>query len=376
MESPQLVTERAGTRRAPSASLRKMIVGGAVLVGVCTLGVIGYLLAGWSFGDAVYMVVITIFGVGYGEVRPIVTWPLRGLTAAIIFAGYGAVIYTVGGFIQMVVDGEINTALGVRRMSRDIKRLENHVVVCGVGRMGRQLAAELHAANRPFVAIDTDQVIVDQAESLGYLALRGDASDEEVLSQAGIERASVLASVLSDDAANVFVTLTARSMRSDLKIVARGENQRTEQKLLDCGADRVVLPTAIGASKMSQMILRPTADELFDQLGRGATAAGVDMVDFGLEFDQIEIAADSSLAGRTLSQLEVRGAHGYLVVGIRHADGNTVLHPSSDTMLGVGDTVVVLGYGDDIMEIEARPTAPTAITYRGARMTLDGDSGP
>ncbi|MEL6983426.1 MAG: potassium channel protein [Actinomycetota bacterium] len=350
-----------------------MIVGGLVLAGVCTFGVLGYLVAGWDFGDAIYMVVITIFGVGYGEVHPIDTWPLRGLTAMVIVVGYGAVIYTVGGFIQMVVDGELNTALGVRRMTRDIAKLENHVVVCGIGRMGRKLAAELHAAGKPFVAVDANPTIVDQAETLGYLALHGDASDEEVLSRAGIERASVLASVLSDDAANVFVTLTARSMRSDLMIVARGENQRTESKLLDCGADRVVLPTAIGASKMSQMILRPTADELFDQLGRGTTTAGVDMVDFGLEFDQVEIGADSSLAGRTLSQLDIRGAHGYLVVGVRHADGNTVLHPSGDTRLGVGDTVVVLGYGDDMMEVEARPTAPRSITYRGARMTLDGD---
>jgi voltage-gated potassium channel len=242
-----------------------------------------------------------------------------------------------------------------------------------MGRMGRQVAAELHSAGRPFVVVDTSAAIVEQAESLGYLGLHGDASDEAVLSRAGIERASVLASVLSDDAANVFVTLTARSMRADLMIVARGENQRTEHKLLGCGADRVVLPTAIGASKMSQMILRPTADELFDQLGRGTTTAGVDMVDFGLEFDQIEIGAGSTLAGRTLGQLEVRGAHGYLVVGVRHADGDTVLHPSADTRLGVGDTVVVLGYGDDIMEIGARPTAPRSITYRGAQMTLDDD---
>lgn len=352
-----------------------MTAGGLVLAGICGIGIIGYLLAGWALTDAIYMVVITIFGVGYGEVQPIDSWPLRGLTAMVIVVGYGAVIYTVGGFIQMVVDGELNDAMGERRMTREIGKLEHHVVVCGLGRMGRQLAAELHAAAKPFVAIDLDPMAVEQAVADGYLALHGDASEETVLSRAGIERASVLATVLSDDAANVFVTLTAHTLRPDLTIVARGENRRTENKLFGCGADKVVLPTAIGASKMSQLILRPTADELFDQLGRGTSAGGVDLVDFGLEFDQIEIGPDSPLTGSTLAQLEVRGAHGYLVVGIRGAAGETVLHPSADTPLQVGDTVVVLGYGDDIMDVGAKPRPqPREISYRGTQTTIDDGS--
>lgn len=367
--------------RPSSASIRKMMVGGMVLGAVCGLGVLGYLLAGWRLDDAIYMVVITIFGVGYGEVQPIESWPLRTLTTVVIVAGYGAVIYTIGGFIQLVVDGELNSALGARRMTREIDKLDEHVIICGLGRMGIRLAAELHDKAKPFAAIDLDPAVVAHAESLGYLAMVGDASDESVLTRAGVSRAAMLAAVLSDDAANVFVTLTAHSMQPELPIVARGENERTETKLLSCGADRVVLPTAIGAAKMSQMILRPTADELFDQLGRNqlgsnelghTAAAGFDLVNFGLEFEQVEITPDSPLADHALGELEVKGAHGYLVFGVRHADGTTVLHPPAETKLHAGDTIVILGYEDDVLEVGTKqPSGRRSITYRGAQTFID-----
>lgn len=336
-----------------SSSMRKMAGGVAVFLGVCAVGALGYMLAGWSLDDAVYMVIITIFGVGFEEVQPVSSVPLRVLTILVIIVGYGAVIYTVGGFIQLVIDGELNRFLGARRMTRDIDQMQGHTIVCGMGRMGQHLCRELQSAGRPFVVVDASDNVVDHAGRLGFLALTGDASDEETLRRAGIDRATILATVLPDDATNVFITLTAKAMNPKLLIVARAENPRTEPKLTACGADRVVMPTTIGASKISQLILRPTAEELLDRLNGGAADA-IDVMSFGLELDQIVIDAESPFAGRNLGELEVRGAHGYLVVGVRHATGETVLHPAVDTHLSVGDTLVLLGYEDDILEIEPR----------------------
>ncbi len=349
-----------------SDSLRKMAAGAVTFVVVCVVAVIGYLAAGWTVDDAIYMVVITIFGVGYGEVRPVETAPIRALTIMVIVLGYGAVIYTVGGFIQLVVDGELNRALGARRMTREIEQLRGHTIVCGFGRMGRQLCQELEDADRPFVVVDADHDVVEQCDARGYLVLAGDATDEEVLARAGIERAGALATVLPDDATNVFVTLTARAVAPELQIVARAEHPRTEAKLQACGADRVVMPTTIGASKMSQIILKPTASELLDRL-RDGVAPGIDVTSFGLEFDQVVVDEDSAFAGKTLGEVEVKGAHGYVVIGIRRHEGETILHPPVDTLLQAGDSVVFLGYEDDLLEVEPRlgHTVPS-ISYRGA----------
>lgn len=345
-----------------------MIVGVTVLVAVCAVASVGYMIAGWALGEALYMVVITVFAVGYGEVQPVTTWPLRALTITLIVTGYGAVIYTVGGFIQLVVDGEFNRVLGVRRMTKDIEQLSDHTIICGYGRMGTTLARELRDAGRPFVAIDTQggaSPLIDDGD--GILVIHGDATEEEVLERAGIGRASVLATVMSDDAINVFVTLTAREMNPDLTIIARGENRRTESKLRSCGADTVVMTTTIGAARISQLILRPSADELLDQLTNGSDA-GPDLDHIGLQFDELIIDEASPLAGKTLGEIEVRGAHGYLVVGIRGVDGTTVMHPPDTILISVGDVVVVLGYQDDIPELATRWSSgrkPQVMTYRG-----------
>lgn len=356
------------TQRYLGTPARKFAAGVGLFLSVCLISVAGYLIAGWTLPDAFYMVIITIFGVGYGEVQPVETWPLRMLTTFVIVGGYGAAIFAVGGLVQMVVDGEISDAMGARRMNREIDQLEGHAIICGLGRMGTSLATELERAERPFVAIESDPATLARASQLGYLTVNGDAADEEALRRAGIERAEVLATVLSDDATNVFVTLTARAMNPALRIVARGENRSTESKLLTCGADQVVLPTTIGATKMSQLITRPTAEELLERLARSGETT-LDLEQVGLSLDQLHIEARSPVAGTALGSIEVRGAHGYLVVGVRHADDTTVLSPDSDVVLDVGDTVIVLGYRDDIPHVVGRFTTPTSeYRYRGQRL--------
>lgn len=358
-------------RRSPSHSLgssgpfRKIYTGVTLFLIICAVAAIGYISAGWSVEDSLYMVIITIFGVGYGEVRPIDSPGLRGLTIMLIMAGYAAVLYTVGGFMQMLIDGELNKALGARKMTKEIERLRDHTIVCGVGRMGSILARELSAAGKPFVVIDTDSLRIQDAQQRGYLVIQGDATEEHVLQQAGIKEASVVATVLSEDATNVFITITAREMNPEVMIIARGENPRTEKKLLGCGANKVVLPTAIGATKVAQLIVRPSAENLLAQI---AQHSGVteELGGIGLYFNELQVAAGSPLVDRPLGEIEVRSNHGFLIVGIRKVEGGTVMNPPVETVLSAGDLVIVLGHQDDIPQLTEKFSAKSkTMIYRG-----------
>lgn len=353
------------SRHLISRPFRKMLTGIALFLVICVVAVVGYVTAGWELADAIYMVIITIFGVGYGEVQPVRSPGLRTLTILVIIAGYGAVIYTVGGFMQMLIDGELNRALGARRMTKGIERLQNHTIICGMGRLGTILARELQAAGKPFVVIDTDEHRMQEAEERGYLVIHGDATEEEILNQAQIATATTLASVLSADASNIFITITAREMKPDMVIIARGENPRTERKLIGCGANKVVLPTAIGAQKIAQMVIRPTAEDMLEQV-TGQSNLNDDLAHIGLRFDELVVSEQSPLAGSEISRIEIRSNHGFLIVGIRSADGTTTLNPPSEKKLAVGDTVVVLGHDDDIPALAARfSSKPAKMTYRG-----------
>lgn len=343
---------------------RRIVAGIVLFILICVVAVIGYVLAGWRPDDAIYMVIITIFGVGYGEVQPVQSPGLRLLTIAVIIAGYGAVIYTVGGFMQMLIDGELKRALGARRMNLEIDRLDKHTILCGIGRLGSILARELADNKKPFVAIDSDPQRLHEAEERGYLVIHGDATEEEVLERAGIGRAATIATVLSDDATNVFVTITARELNPKAAIIARAENPRTEKKLLGSGASQVVLPTAIGAQRVAQLIIRPTAENLLQQIQEQSSLIG-DLGNIGLEFHELRVQAHSPLANRAISDIEIRSNHGFLIVGIRRAHGATTLNPEPATRLEVDDIVVVLGHKNDMPALERRFSNPQRMTYRG-----------
>jgi voltage-gated potassium channel len=234
--------------------------------------------------------------------------------------------------------------------------------------MGTILVRELKSSGKPFVVIDSDERRIQTAEDQGYLVIQGDATEEYILQEAGIERASVLATVLSDDATNVFVTITAREMNPNLMIIARGENPRTEKKLVGSGANKVVLPTAIGASKVAQLIIRPTAENMLEQLTSHRVMTE-ELSHIGLQFNELVVAEGSTLVDKSLGAIEVRSNHGFLIVGIRHEDGSTVLNPPSSTTLSTGDVVIVLGHDDDLPHLAQRFSANGGrITYRGVTM--------
>ena len=225
------------------------------MVATCLVATVGYRLAGWTWIDSIYMVTITIFGVGYGEVNAIdETW-LKIFTIVMIFAGCSSLIYVIGGIVQMLTEGEIERMLGKRMQNREIDHLSDHTIICGYGRVGQILAAELQSQGESLVILDRNPERVDLAIEDGFLALVGDAVGDDVLQKVGILRARAFATVLPDDAANVFITLTARDLNESIRIIARAESPSTERKLIRSGATNVVMPAAIGAMRIAQLAM-------------------------------------------------------------------------------------------------------------------------
>ena len=337
-----------GTPSPMHSSLKRVFFGGLFFCTTILVAILGYRLAGWSWLDATYMVVITVFGVGYREVHPITTAPLQIFTMCVIIAGTTSAVYIVGAFIQMLTEGEINKAMGVRRMNRDIESLRKHVIVCGFGRMGQILARQLSKSNLDFVVIDHDKERVEMAEALNYLVKFGNATDELILMQVGITRAKVLATVLPDDAINVYITLTARELNGNLRIFARGELPSTEKKLKLAGADQVVLPASISAQRMAYMITHPvTLDFLSQDDGRQTLNELLSQVD--IQVDELVVMPDSPIIGTTIGDIEIRGKGTFIVVALRRAaDGSTTIHPEQSLELRSRDVVIVMGHRGDL----------------------------
>ncbi len=346
-------------------SLKRIRVGAACFALIFSIAVTGYMWAGWSFIDACYMVVITVFGVGFGEVQPL-TPQLRVFTIFVIVSGYTAVAYTVGGFLQMITEGEINRALGARRMRKEIATLTEHVIICGYGRIGEILARKMVESQQAFVLIDNSPDRVKIAEAMGYLVCQGSATDEEILEMAGIAQAKTLATVLPDDAANVFITLTARGLNPKLSILARGEFPSTEKKLRQAGADHVVLPAAIGALRMAHIISHPAAIAFVDK-NDGKSNLDELLAQINMQIEEFAIPSRSPLIGTSLKDLMVRGRRNFIIVAVRRSDGQTLINPSDDIYLDEGDTLILMGHRGDIPQIAQHYALKRQMRDRGTR---------
>ena len=311
------------------------------------------------------MVIITIYGVGYGEVRPIETDGMKLFTIGVIVTGCTSAIYVLGGFVQLIAEGELKRVLGVRRMTMGIEKLTNHVIVCGYGRVGRILARELRHSKQEFVVIDTNQERLQEAENNGLFVIIGDATEEKILDAAGVKRARVVASVLPDDAANVFITLTVRELNPDVEIIARGESPSTEKKLLRSGANKVVLPAAIGASKIAHLIVHPSVEELLSD-SFAKTSLNEDLDQIGLQINEIPIESGSPFAGHLLSDLSLGKMNQFVVIAIRHADESVTRSPEAEYQIKSGDTLVILAHLNAVPQLREKVARPE-IFYRGAR---------
>ncbi len=325
-----------------ASPFRNLVSIGIFMLAVVTLATGAYMCAGWSFTDAIYMVLLTVYTVGYGEVHPITTPFLHFVTIATMLLGCTGMILVSAALVQALTFSQIQQLLGANRVKTDINKLKDHVIVCGFGRIGVMLAKDLAAGATDFVVLERNEARLNQARELGYLCLQGDATDETALRAVGVDRARILATVLPDDAANVFITLSARSLNPKLQIIARGEAPTTESKLIHAGADKVVLPTHIGAERIAEMILFPETARFIRGSERMRDFEKV-LRDLGLEMEVVVTPEKSAVAGLTIDALETRAKGALFVVQLNRRDGESVTRPPGDLKIEAGDGVVVVG---------------------------------
>ncbi len=317
----------------------------ALFVFVLAGGTLGYvLIEGWSAWDAFYMTVITVTTVGYREVR-LLSRAGEAFTIVLIVTGVGTVLYAITLLAATVVEGGLQHRFERRRRMRMIEKLQDHFILCGSGRIGTTIAAELRRQHVPFIIVERDSERVQAVLARGDLAVEADASREEVLQQVGIDRARGLIAAVGTDAENVYTVLTARVLRPDLFIVARAETEDANRKLFRAGANRVVSPYEIGAVQMAQTALRPA---VVDFVSLATTSENLE-----LAMEQIEIGESAEFAGKSLVEANLRQRYGVIVVGIRRADGRMEFNPAPDAVMRVGDQLVVLGKTTSLKEMEA-----------------------
>jgi len=282
-----------------------------ILVSIVSVGIIGYMIIeGWSFVDALFMTVLTISTVGYGEVNPLSEGG-RVLSIFLMVGGVGGGLYALSLFIQYLLEGEFGITIGRRRMKAEMAKLKEHFILCGYGRVGRGIARSFREEGVPFIIIESDEKAVARAREDGYLCLNGDATSDEVLRLVQIEKARGLIAAVGSDVDNTYITLSARELHPDVFITARANSPDSQLKLKRAGANRVVSPASIGAHRMAMLSLRPT---VVDFLDRVAYSPGREM-----QLESLDINTRTSLTGTTIE--EAHRNYGITVLAMRTKGG-------------------------------------------------------
>lgn len=311
---------------------------------VAILGIAGYMaIEGWSFLDAAYMTVITMTTVGYREVAPLSQTGMI-FTLFLIITGVGSVFYAMTAIMAYIVEGQFQKAMGRFRMKGKIEHLRNHYIICGYGRVGQQIAREFIREGESFVIIDASPDSVERCAVDGFLHIHGDAARDEILLQAGIERAKGLVTAVDSDADNIYVTLSARVLRPDLNIVARANMEGTEPKLIRAGANRVISPYSIGGRRMATHLTRPLVADFLDTLMHS------DRLELLLE--EIEVGFHSPLANKNLVEARQAAASGASILALKKKTGEMVTELDDRTIIEVGDKLVALGTRSQMRALE------------------------
>jgi voltage-gated potassium channel len=306
-------------------------------------GTAGYMIIeGWGFLDALYMTVLTISTVGYGEVHPLSVTG-KFLSILIILLGVGSVGFAVGTAGRLMLENRIRAVLG-RRFMKSIQKLRNHYIICGFGRMGRIICEELTEKGIPLVVLENDDEVLEEIERLGYPYMKADATSDEELMASGIEKAAGLVSVVTDDAQNVFIVLTARGLNPKLNIVARSAAEESIKKLVRAGANKVISPYFLGGHRIAQAIMRPTVLDFLENI--------IQNKEMDLVLDEIHIAPRSKLVGTTLATSGLRKEFNIIILAIKSATGSMSFNPSFNTEIKSGDTLVILGRGGDLEKLD------------------------
>ena len=329
------------SRRSPYWHLRTALL---IFLGLIAFGTIGYMvIERLNFFEALYMTVITISTVGYREV----VLPSRAgeiFTMIVIIAGLAAVVYATTSVVELLLEGRILEIMGRRRVLKELQDLSGHYIICGYGRVGKQIARECQGRGRSVVIIEKDPAVVESAINDGFITVKGDAAEESVLRQAGIERASGLVSGLSSDADNLFVTMSARMIRPDVFIVGRCNSEETESKLYRAGADRAISPHNVGGRRMAALLLKPLVCDFLDVVTHG------ELVELTLE--DIAVEPGAAVIGRSLRDILVDDLKGIGILGLKRPKRDFVINPRSDTVLDAGDILIVSGAPEQVQDLK------------------------
>jgi voltage-gated potassium channel len=315
-----------------------------VLIGsVILLGTIGFMaVERWGFFDSLYMTIITLTTVGYMEVHPLSNIG-RAFTIILILTGVGTMLYVLSVGARILLEGELREIFGRRKLSKRIEKLENHYIICGYGRMGKIICREMIQSNAPFIITEKDPEVIASIDK-DILAIQGDSTQDAVLKEAGIEKAKGLISVLSTDADNLYVVLSARGLNPKLRIVARASDEGVEKKLLRAGADSVVSPYFIGGLRIAHTILKPAVVDFIEF----ATKSG----NIELQMEEIQVKESSPITDKALDECGIRKELGIIIVAIKRESGEMEFNPRSTSVIRKGDTLVAMGETKQLKALE------------------------
>ena len=322
---------------------RRLLFAAAIVASIIAAGAIGFrFFEHFDWLDSVYTSAQTVTTVGYGDLAP-KTPGGRVFAIILMLTGVGTVLYALTVMAQSVLQSELVAALGQRRKQKEMEKLHDHYVVCGAGRVGRRIIRNLQAQNLPHVIIERDEKrLADLDTNLSHIII-GDATSEENLTLAGVKRAKALASCMPDDAANVYVVLTARGLNPGLHIVSRAVEEQAEPTLVRAGASRVVAPTIIGSQSMARALLKPAIADFMESI----VAETLDLV-----FEEIAIGPDSPFAGKSLEETAMSRELSVIVVAIRRKEGQWTFQPKGYTAIHEGDLLIVIGKAETVKSLK------------------------
>ncbi len=325
-------------------STKHLIFSVLLVIFIVGLGVTGYMMIeGWNLLDALYMTVTTLTTVGYDEVHEM-TKTGQMFTILLICLGVSFFLYVAGAVVQFMVEGRIRTILGRRRLDKKIDRLKNHYIICGYGRIGKVLCKMLLSKPIDLVVVEKDPDLIPEMDADKILYVSGDATNEENLIKAGIQRAKGLIAALATDTENVFLVLTARQLNPDLYIIARASRNESKTKLQAAGANKVELPYDMGAVSMAQRIIRPTVTS-FLELAVAHKRKDIQM-------EEMPVRSSSDLVNVMLKDSGIRQQFNLIIIAIKKLDGNMLFNPSFETVIEGGDTVIAVGQENNLQQLE------------------------
>ena len=329
----------------------KLFIPIIIIAGIILIGVIGFMIIeGYNLLDAVYMTITTITTVGYQEVHPL-SETGRIFNILLITSSFIASAYALTKLTQYIIDGEINKFFKTRKLMASLKEMHNHVIVCGYGRNGKQAANILGHHNVKFVIIENDdERIEEEFSDNSILYLKGDATNDQVLLDAGIERARALITALPEDADNVFIVLSARSLNNNIQIISRASNSSSAPKLRKAGANSVIMPDTIGGTHMATLVSKPDVIEFIDYLsGEEGDSIHLEAVDFNI--------LPIELQNKSLQEIMAWRKTGVNCIGIKNSDGKFIINPNDITVIEEGMKVIVLGTRQQIEEMKGNVEA-------------------